>query len=320
MRRLKEILGTICGCVFLVQLLISALYVITHPIEFISALFMLVCGIVGFFSIWCSPMHIIEHLTSDKKDENTKREVWKGCAWFLGGVCLLGIVSNVDLNKKSSPTPSYSSTYEREDWLTTMRSYSPPKSDYQPIAERFGKTKTISFSKQPIGISEQPQINITAPPEVIPVRPIRITESSLDLQVKYEVAKELLKDTALVNPPSKESPKELQARVQKDETRRQELKAELEAFHKKWEAEYEANRATWEADLKAEQERLAAELEAQREMLQAEYLNHAQDIFVAGDSRMRLNEIMREVEQDRIRKNQELQRLRNDKMIFGGIR
>lgn len=301
MRRLKEILGTVCGCVFLVQLLISALYVITHPIEFISALFMLVCGIVGLFSIWCSPMHIIEHLTSDKKDENTKREVWKGCAWFLGGVCLLGIVSNVDLNKKPSSTPRYSSTYEREDWLTTTRSYSPPKSDYRPITERPANRKTFSDFKPSIGIPEQPQINIAAPPEVISVRPVRITEPPPGLQVKYEVAKELLEDTALVNPPSKESPKELQERFQKkDETRRQELKAELEAFHKKWEAEYEANRATWEADLKAEQERLAAELEVQREMLQAEYLNRAQDIFVAGDSQIRINEIMRDVEQERI--------------------
>lgn len=113
MRRLREILENVAGFFFLVQLLMIALYAIAHPIEFLSVFFSKVVpavfAIVGFFAVWGGAAHVAEQLMSDNKDENTKREVKKGCAWTLLGVFLLCLSNNI-LDKKSSSS-TVSSTY-----------------------------------------------------------------------------------------------------------------------------------------------------------------------------------------------------------------
>lgn len=90
MRRLRDIIENVAGFLFLIQLLIGAIYALTHPAEFFWYLFMILGGIVGFFAIFYAPTYIVEELMSDKRSEETKHNVLKRLWVVIAGRCIDG--------------------------------------------------------------------------------------------------------------------------------------------------------------------------------------------------------------------------------------
>lgn len=242
MRRLREILENVAGFFFLVQLLMIALYAITHPIKFLSEFFStvvpLVLGIVGFFAVFSAPMYVVEQLMSDNKDENTKREVTKGCVWTLLGVVLLGLVSNINFHEKSSSS-TVSNTYVREEYSRPTREYSAPKPDYRPIELPKTYKPTIA-----------PNLERVSSP--LTTEPIRYTPPTVD-RITAPIPD---KTSAQVPDP---------IAILEDEAARKEFEAKAEIVRQQWDAYYEANHEKWEAELETARKNLEANLETTRD-------------------------------------------------------
>lgn len=238
MRKLKELFETVIGFSILVQLLIGALYALTHPIKFLSALFAIIGGVLGLWLLVGGPIHIFEQLMSDTKDENTNREVMKGFGLFLTGIILLVVAGNIDLGEKSS-SPTVSNTYVREEYSRPTREYSTPKPDYRPIELPKTYTPTIA-----------PNLERVSSP--LTTEPIRYTPPTAD-RITAPIPD---KTSAQVPDP---------IAILEDEAARKEFEAKAEIVRQQWDAYYEANHEKWEAELEAARKNLEANLETARD-------------------------------------------------------
>lgn len=234
MRRLMDIIENVVGFLFLIQLLIGAVYALAHPFEFLWHLFMLLGSIVGFFAIFYAPAYIFEELMSDKKSNETKHNVLKGCGWLLLGAVLLAVVSDsTPPDKKYSSTPRSYQTYVREDFNRPTRTYSPPKSDYRPIDQ---------------------------PKQYTPIEVNIVSNSGLrqDIQIDSEAMRKYFDEREQARITREKFLKELMANMEAQ-------RLEREIAHKQRQAEIEAERREQEAARK----RLQAEYEANRSITEA---------------------------------------------------
>lgn len=181
-----------------------------------------------------APAYIFKELMSDKKSNETKHNVLKGCGWLLLGVVSLAVVSDsTPPDKKYSSTPRSYQTYVREDFNCRTRTYSPPKSDYRPIDQPKQYTPIEANTVSNSGLRQDIQIDSEAMRKYFDEREqARIT--------REKFLKELMADMETQRLERELANKQRQAEIEAE-------RREQEAARKRLQAEYEANRGIAEA-------------------------------------------------------------------------